>query len=239
MMFVAIRFDGQLFGGLNFYSRTPGRFVRDDVLIARRITDHVALALSHARIAEEARRGDSLRARATNLELLDELLGALIDSGDLPDVFARVSTIAGKVLRHDALALTVALSDGRHARIYANSGFPIALPEVIDLPEDLLSHPNQDHDIFDDLSVRTEPRYARLAGMGFQSLLRVPIRLDGQFAGAFILLSKSLSSFGRRTSWSPTALPIVSRSRSLAIGKWRRRSGRTKRRPARRNSRRG
>ena len=54
MMFVSIRFDGQLFGGLNFYSRTPGRFVRDDVLVARRITDHVALALSHARLAEEA-----------------------------------------------------------------------------------------------------------------------------------------------------------------------------------------
>jgi transcriptional regulator with GAF, ATPase, and Fis domain len=195
MMFVAIRLDGRLFGGLNFYSRTPGRFVRDDVLSARRITDHVALALSHARLAEEAHRGDSLRAWTTNLELVDELLGALIDSGDLPDVFERVSRIAGKVLRHDALALTVALSDGRHARIYANAGFPVALPEIIDLPEDLLAHPDQDHDIFDDLSVRTEPRYVRLASMGFQSLLRVPIRLEGRFAGAFIFLSKSLASF--------------------------------------------
>jgi len=195
MLFVAIRFEGKLFGGLNFYSRTPGRFVHDDVLVARRITDHVALAISHARLADEARRRDALQARATNLELLDDLLGTLIDAGDLPDVFGRVSTIAGKVLQHDALALTVALPDGRHARIYANSGFPVALPEVIDFPEDLLAHPNQDHDIFDDLSVRTEPRYVRLAGMGFQSLLRVPIRLDGRFAGAFIFLSKSLSSF--------------------------------------------
>jgi transcriptional regulator with GAF, ATPase, and Fis domain len=195
MMFVAIRFEGKLFGGLNFYSRTPGRFVQDDVLVARRITDHVALAISHARLAEEARRGDSLRARTTNLELLDGLLGALIDSGDLPDVFERVSEIAGKVLRHDALALNVALPDGLHARIYANSGFPVTLPEIIDYPADLLTNPNRDYDIFDDLSLRTEPRYVRLAGMGFRSILRVPIRLEGKFAGALVFLSKSLSSF--------------------------------------------
>jgi transcriptional regulator with GAF, ATPase, and Fis domain len=195
MLFVAIRFEGQLFGGLNFYSRTPGRFVKDDVLVARRITDHVALALSHARLAEEARRNDALRARTTNLELLDELLGALIDSGDLPDVFGRISTIAGKVLPHDAVALTVTVPGGQHARVYATSGFPVALPETIDLPEDLLEHPDREHDIFPDLSVRTEPRYVRLASMGFQSLIRVPIRLDGRFAGALVFLSTSLSAF--------------------------------------------
>jgi transcriptional regulator with GAF, ATPase, and Fis domain len=195
MMFVAIRFDDRLFGGLNFYSRSPGRFAHDDVLVARRIADHVALALSHARLADQARRNEALRARTTNLELLDELLGALIDAGDLPDVFDRVSAIARKVLPHDALALTVALSDGRRARVYANSGFPVTLPEIIDFPADLLEHPDRDHDIFDDLSVRAEPRYARLASFGFQSLLRVPIRLDGRFAGALIFLSTSLSAF--------------------------------------------
>ena len=90
MMFVAIRFEGKLFGGLNFYSQTPGRYTKDDVLIARRITDHVALALSHRRLADEARQIEELRARTTSIELLDELLAALVDSGDLPDVFGRV-----------------------------------------------------------------------------------------------------------------------------------------------------
>ena len=195
MMFVAIRFEGQLFGGLNFYSRTPGHYVQEDVLVARRITDHVALALSHARLAEAARRNVELRARATHLELLDELLSELVDSRELSDVFGRVAAIAQRVLPHDALALTVALPDGRQARIYANSGFPVPLPETIDLPEDLLEHPDRDHDIFPDLSARAEPRYVRLAGMGFQSLLRVPILLDGRFAGSLVFLSRSRSAF--------------------------------------------
>jgi transcriptional regulator with GAF, ATPase, and Fis domain len=198
MMFVAIRFDGRLFGGLNFYSRTPGHYAQADVLIARRITDHVALALSHARLAEAASRNVELRARTTHLELLDDLLAELVDSRELSDVFGRVAAIANRVLPHDAAALTVALADGRRARVYANSGFPVALPEIIDLPEDLLQQPDRDHDIFPDLSLRTEPRYVRLAGMGFQSLLRVPIVLDGRFAGALIFLSNALSSF--RTS---------------------------------------
>ena len=96
------------------------------MLVAKRITDHVALALSHRRLAEQARLSEELRARTTNLELLDELLDALIDSGDLPDVFGRISAIAGKVLAHDAAALMVRLPDGRHARVYASSGFPVA-----------------------------------------------------------------------------------------------------------------
>ena len=47
---------------------------------ARRIADHVALALSHQRLAEQARRNEELRARTANLELLDELLAALTDT---------------------------------------------------------------------------------------------------------------------------------------------------------------
>jgi transcriptional regulator with GAF, ATPase, and Fis domain len=195
MMFVAIRFEGQLFGGLNFYSRTPGHFAQEDVLIARRITDHVALALSHARLAEAARHNVELRAQTTHLELLDELLSAMVDSRELADVFGRVAAIAQRVLPHDAAALTVALPDGQRARVYANSGFPVPLPEIIELPEDLLEHPDRDHDIFPDLSARTEARYVRLAGMGFRSLLRVPIQLDGQFTGSLIFLSTSLSAF--------------------------------------------
>jgi transcriptional regulator with GAF, ATPase, and Fis domain len=205
MMFVAIRFEGQLFGGLNFYSKTPGHFVQDDVLVARRITDHVALALSHARLAEAARHNVELRARATHLELLDELLSELVDSRELSEVFGRVAAIAQRVLSHDALALTVALPGGRQARVYANSGFPVPLAETIDLPEDLLEHPDRDHDIFPDLSARPESRYVRLAGMGFQSLLRVPILLDGRFAGSLVFLSNARSAF------QPSEVPVARR----------------------------
>jgi transcriptional regulator with GAF, ATPase, and Fis domain len=194
-LLVPIRLHGERLGSLDFLSLQPDVYTHADVLVAKRIADHVALALSHGRLADEVRRHDALQARTTNLELLDALLGALVDRGDLSAVFGRISEIAERVLSHDAAALTVYLPDGLRARVYANRGFPVPLPEVIDLPDDLREDPNREHDIFDDLSLRTEERYRRLHGMGFQSLLRVPIRLDDRAAGALIFLSKQPASF--------------------------------------------
>jgi len=148
---------------------------------ARDITGHKA--------AEE------LRARTGNLELLDELLTAYVDSGDLPDVFGRISAVARRVLTHDAAALLVRLSDGLHGRLYASSGFPPGLPEITEIPEEVIRNPNWEHDILDDLARLTDERYARLVRMGFRSLLRVPIRLDGRFAGALIFFSTTRSAF--------------------------------------------
>ena len=195
MLFVAIRFEGQLFGGLNFYSRTPGHFVPEDALVARRITDHVALALSHARLAEAARHNVELRAQTTHLELLDELLTALIDSGELADVFERLASIAKKVLPHDASVLMVRLPDGRQARVYASAGFPESMPRVTEVPHELIENPDWEHDIFDDLPALHEPNYLRLADMGFRSLLRVPVLLDNKFAGALVFVSKTRAAF--------------------------------------------
>ena len=76
-----VRFEGRLHYGVNFYSRSTAAFTRDDVLVGRRIADHVALALSHQRLAEEARSNAELKARAANLELLDEMLAAMTDAG--------------------------------------------------------------------------------------------------------------------------------------------------------------
>ncbi len=163
------------------WAATP--FMEEQVIYAaaRDITEHKA--------AEE------LRARTGNLELLDELLIALVDSGDLPDVFGRISTVARRVLAHDAAALMVRLADGQHARLYASSGFPPGLPEITEVPEELIRNPNWEHDILDDLATLPDDRYVRLAKMGFQSLLRVPIRLDGRFSGALIFFSNKQRTF--------------------------------------------
>ena len=59
---------------------------------------------------------DELRARTATLELLDELLATLIDNGDLPDIFDRLSAIARKVLPHDTLLLIVGLPGRRKQR---------------------------------------------------------------------------------------------------------------------------
>jgi PAS domain S-box-containing protein len=148
-----------------------------------------------ARDITERKVADDLRARSAKLELVDDLLTALVDSGDLPDVFGRISAVAKRVLEHDAAALLVRLSDSHQARLYASSGFLQGLPEVTEIPEELLRNPGWEHDILDDLARLPEPRYARLVEMGFQSLLRVPIRLDGRFAGALLFVSAAKSTF--------------------------------------------
>ena len=64
--------------GLGFWSKRPHAFRTEDVPVARRIADHVALAVSHEQLADAARQVAEARARAERLEsrvqsLVDEL----------------------------------------------------------------------------------------------------------------------------------------------------------------------
>ena len=67
---VPIFFEGhwQFAGGLLFLSREVGTYSADDVPFAQHVADQVALALSHQRLAEEARRASEARAEAEKLE---------------------------------------------------------------------------------------------------------------------------------------------------------------------------
>jgi transcriptional regulator with PAS, ATPase and Fis domain len=51
-----------------FFSKLPQAFNRSHVLVARRIVDHIALALSHEQLAEAARQVAEARVRAERLE---------------------------------------------------------------------------------------------------------------------------------------------------------------------------
>jgi len=195
MLFVAIRFEGRLFGGLNFYSKTPGHFVQGDLLIARRITDHVALALSHGRLAEAAQRNIELRAQTTNLELLDALLSTLGEPGHVSDAFARLVAIARKVLPNDATVLIVGLPDGGQARAYGAGDSLEGLPEVVAIPQELLRSPTLEHDIVDDLAAGLPTSSVQPWEAGFLSRLRVPIRIEGRLSGALSFLKKVRAAF--------------------------------------------
>jgi transcriptional regulator with GAF, ATPase, and Fis domain len=187
---VPIRLEGRLQASVNFYSRTKGAFTADHVPVARRITDHIALALSHQRLVDEARRTEELRLSAANLELLDELLAAETHAGDLDDVFDRVSAIAGKVLPHDTLLLPVALPDGRHARIHARGGDAAGdFPNVMEIPDEAIWQPGSEFDLIGDLQQHPLARYATAASFGFRSVLRVPVRLEDRYAGALVFFS--------------------------------------------------
>jgi transcriptional regulator with GAF, ATPase, and Fis domain len=127
--------------------------------------------------------------------LLDELLAALIGASNLPDVFGRISAIAQKALTHDAAAIVVARPGSREAQVHASAGFPDDFPDVIELPQQIVENAEWEHDNLDDLTLVEEPDSVRLAGMGFRSLLRVAVRLDGRFMGVLMFLSGSPSFF--------------------------------------------
>ncbi|MEO8055334.1 MAG: sigma 54-interacting transcriptional regulator [Acidobacteriota bacterium] len=67
---VPIFFEGQwqFAGGLLFFSRTPGTYGESDVPLAQHVADQVALALSHERLAGEARRAAEAVSEAKKLE---------------------------------------------------------------------------------------------------------------------------------------------------------------------------
>ena len=65
---VAIPLGNAVFGSLFFLARDPGRFSDDDVDFARRVADHLALALSHQHLAEAERRDAAARENAARLE---------------------------------------------------------------------------------------------------------------------------------------------------------------------------
>jgi len=65
---VPIRLEGKVVGALVFLSRHLDAFHGDDVEVAGRIADQIALALSHERLAHEARRAAEAREEARRLE---------------------------------------------------------------------------------------------------------------------------------------------------------------------------
>jgi transcriptional regulator with GAF, ATPase, and Fis domain len=196
LLMVPIIVEGRQFGGLGFYSKTPASYTRDDVMVAKRIADHVALALSHQRLAEQARDNEALRMRRANLELLDELLAAQIDLGALHETCDRISAVTSRVLPHDAVTLAIILPDGVRARIYTTSNLP-PRPEIAPVPAEFLRNPNWEHEIIDRLSLRTEPQHVNAVRLGFESALRVPIRLEGRFAGTVIFASRAPAAFNQ------------------------------------------
>jgi transcriptional regulator with GAF, ATPase, and Fis domain len=65
---VPLPLGGNVFGSLFFLAREIDRFEDDDIDYARRVADHLALALSHQRLAVVARRDAEARATAARLE---------------------------------------------------------------------------------------------------------------------------------------------------------------------------
>jgi len=193
-----IRVDGRLKHGVNFYSRQLGAFTEDDVIVGRRIADHVALALSHQRLAYVMRQRAEFEAVEAKLELIDQLLEALNDTAEVSEMFDRVSEISRQVLAHDGLLLAVVLPDGERVKRYANAGWDAPDgPTVMPLPESLRK-PEVEFEIIEDLAERTEPHNVMARERGFRSTLRVPIVLDGRLAAGLGFASRTRAAYTKR-----------------------------------------
>src|SRR2546425_9466745 len=68
--------------GVGFWSKRAFAFGARDVPIARRIADHVALAVSHEQLAEAARQVAEARARAERLGIRGKTLGGQLGLGN-------------------------------------------------------------------------------------------------------------------------------------------------------------
>jgi transcriptional regulator with GAF, ATPase, and Fis domain len=206
----AVRLDGNVLGGLSFNSREPDCYTAIDLSVGRRIADFVALALSHQRLAEQARQSEALRSRAATIELLRELLQRATGEGDLPHVWSRVSEVAQKVLPHDGLFLTAVLPNKTQARVYASIAPAHArLPDIVDVPAGIIHNDEWQYQIFDDLLEDDVQRRGQAAAAGYRAALRVPIRLDGEYVAGVSFLSLTPSRY---------TLADVAVARSVADG---------------------
>jgi transcriptional regulator with GAF, ATPase, and Fis domain len=79
---VPIRLEGQIVGALSFHAAGKGRFGEQDVELAGRVADQVALAFSHQRVAEEAKRTEEARLEAARLEARVRVLSDELESRD-------------------------------------------------------------------------------------------------------------------------------------------------------------
>jgi transcriptional regulator with GAF, ATPase, and Fis domain len=71
---VPVRLSGEVQGSIGFFHREPSRYNVEDVEVAIRLADRVALMVSHRHLAEESRIAAEARERAERLEATVETL---------------------------------------------------------------------------------------------------------------------------------------------------------------------
>jgi Nif-specific regulatory protein len=193
---VPIRLRGVHAGALDLFSREANVYGEADVVVARRIADHLTLVLSHQRLADESRRAEALRARVTSLDLLDDVLATVTDSGSLPEVWDRISAVVQRVLPHDAVLLTALLPDGIRGRVYASKApGAAAFSEIVHVPPAVRQNPAWEFDVVDDLQARPDQENLESTKLGYRAALRVPVRLDGEYVAAISVLSFTPSAY--------------------------------------------
>jgi transcriptional regulator with GAF, ATPase, and Fis domain len=128
---VPVRAQGEISGIMLFGSRRPEAYGEFDADLARRVADHVALAIAYQRMAEEARRAAEAQERAATLETRVQSLTQEIDAisgygrvvGDSV-AWKKVLKLATQVAAAETTALCSASRAGKEVVARHPSRFP-------------------------------------------------------------------------------------------------------------------
>jgi transcriptional regulator with GAF, ATPase, and Fis domain len=181
-------------GTIWFASSVPAAFGEEDEAAVLAIADIVALALQHDRLFRKE------RERRRRGEALEALLPMLSRALDIREVFDQLSAAVGPVLPHDRMALGLFTEDRKNVRIHAYSGDRIPnMPETICI-EEPQTRESADWSFFLVRDLRLEPsccgpKYEGMKDDGLRSLLRVPVRLEGEVVGGLNFLSRQVGLY--------------------------------------------
>ena len=180
-------------GSIWFSSSRVGAFGPEDEATVLAIADLVAVALQHDRLFREE------RERRRRTEALEALLPALSRALDIREVFDQLSAVVGGILPHDRMALGLFSEDRKTVRIHAYTGERVPdMPETISIDGD--PHADADWSFFLVRDLRQEARccgekYDVMKKEGMRSLLRVPVRLEGEIVGGLNFLSRTVGRY--------------------------------------------
>jgi transcriptional regulator with GAF, ATPase, and Fis domain len=183
----------RVLGSVWFSSKREDVYDSEDEETVLAIADVVALALQHERLFRKE------RDRRRRSEALEALLPTLSKALDIREVFDQLSAAVGAILPHDRMALGLLSEDKKAVRIHAYTGERMPnMPETIHIDGDPQADADWSFFLVRDLG--HEPRccggkYELMKGDGIRSLLRVPIRLEGEIVGGLNFLSRTVGQY--------------------------------------------
>ncbi len=182
-------------GAIVLGSRATGRFGEDEVILIRTVADQVGVAVTNARLYEEARR------RVDELALLNEVGRALTSTLDLDKVLSVIMEEAVGVLQGEAGSVLL-LDEASGELVFAASVGPAAdrlpgvrLPAGAGIAAQALTdgHPLLIADAQAD--ARFYSRIDAMTGMVTRSLMAAPLRARGRIIGVMEVLNKRSDLF--------------------------------------------
>jgi transcriptional regulator with GAF, ATPase, and Fis domain len=192
----AFRMAESFSGGVWLCAYRPYAFTDGHQEILRPIAALLGSAVEHWRI------WDTERRRRERLERLEQLLGALAESLDIREVFARLSAAVQPVLSHHMLVLTELDVRARTIRFAAHAGeADVPVPtEPVALTEEETSRRAADFELIRDIPAELAPATERerlIVASGMRSWLRVPVWLSGEVRGSLSFFHREPARYDR------------------------------------------